>query len=110
LTSTTLITGAIATFFLGLCYATILPTTLAMVGDQFSRYAGTVFGVLLAIGLIGSMMFPWITGHIARSFGLRAGLAVPLIGAVVITLVEFSLMRKKPPELLSEAAESTVKL
>jgi fucose permease len=106
LTSGTFISGAVAAFFLGLCYSTILPTTLAMVGDQFSRYSGTVFGTLLAIGLMGSMTFPWITGHVARSFGLRLGLVVPLIGAVVITLVEFSLMRKKPSELLSQASES----
>lgn len=110
LTSTTLIVGAIATFFLGLCYATILPTTLAMVGDQVSRYAGSVFGALLAIGLIGSMTFPWITGHVARSFGFRAGLVVPLAGAVVITLVEISLMRKKYREVLLPTSESTANL
>jgi fucose permease len=110
LISTTFITGAVATFFLGLCYATILPTTLAMVGDRFSQYAGTIFGTLLAIGLVGSMSFPWITGHVARSFGFRAGFAVPLIGAVVITVVEFSLMRNTPARLLSQAAKSTAEL
>ena len=85
--------GAVAAFLVGLCYAGIYPTTLAMVGDRFPRFAGTVFGVLFSLALIGGMAFPWAAGHLAEGLGLRAGLALPLVGAATLTLLELFLIR-----------------
>ncbi len=79
--------GATAAFLVGLSYSAIYPTTLGMVGDRFPRFAGTVFGVLFSLALIGGMLFPWAAGHIGQSIGLRAGLALPLLGATVLTIL-----------------------
>lgn len=80
-------------FCLGLCYAAMLPTTLAMAGDRFPRFSGTLFGTLFAVGVIGSMTFPSATGHLARVFNFRVGLALPFIAAVAIVVLEVLLMR-----------------
>ncbi len=93
LTAPSFVTGAVAAFLVGLSYSAIYPTTLAMVGDRFPRFAGTVFGVLFSLALIGGMTFPWAAGHLAESFGLRAGLALPLLGAAALTLLELRLIR-----------------
>lgn len=72
---------------LGLSFAAIYPTTLAIAGDRYQRFAGTVFGLLFAIGIIGGMTFPWAMGHLAERFGLRPTMALPLGGAVMICVL-----------------------
>lgn len=68
----------------GLTFASIYPTMLAMAGNHYRGFAGTVFGVLFAVGLSGGMVFPWSIGHLSHSVGFRAGMAMPLCGAVMI--------------------------
>jgi FHS family glucose/mannose:H+ symporter-like MFS transporter len=69
---------------LGLSYAGIFPTALAMAGDEYRKMAGTVFGLLFAIALVGGMTFPWAVGEISQYAGVRMGMVVPLLGAVGI--------------------------
>jgi len=76
-----LMVGAIV---LGLSYASVFPTVLAIAGDAYQKMAGTVFGLLFAIALLGGMTFPWVIGHIADAVNVRAGMMVPLFGAVGI--------------------------
>jgi fucose permease len=68
----------------GLTFASIYPTILAMAGDRFRSFAGTVFAVLFGVGLTGGMAFPWSIGHVSDAVGLRAGMGVPVLGAVMI--------------------------
>jgi fucose permease len=68
----------------GLTFASIYPTMLAIAGDRYRSFAGTVFGVLFAIGLTGGMVFPWSIGHLSQSLGFRAGMAAPLLGGFMI--------------------------
>lgn len=68
----------------GLSFAAIYPTTLAMAADRYRRQAGTIFGLLFAVGLIGGMLFPWALGHISERAGVRAGMVLPLLGALTI--------------------------
>ena len=68
----------------GLSFASIYPTTLAMAADRYQRLAGTIFGLLFALGLIGGMLFPWAVGHLSGHYGLRAGMMLPLAGAAAI--------------------------
>jgi FHS family glucose/mannose:H+ symporter-like MFS transporter len=69
---------------LGLSYAGIFPTALAIAGDEYRKMAGTVFGLLFAIALVGGMTFPWAVGEISQDAGVRLGMIVPLSGAVGI--------------------------
>src|SRR5690242_15931299 len=70
----------------GFAQSAIFPTTLAMVGDRYHRYAATAFGVLFAIGLAGGAVFPWAVGHISEARSLRTGMVLLLAGAVAVVV------------------------
>lgn len=77
---------------IGLSYAGIFPTTLAIAGDASQKFAGTVFGLLIAIALFGGMSFPWAVGHISQASGVRYGMIVPLLGAAGICVLAFRIL------------------
>jgi FHS family glucose/mannose:H+ symporter-like MFS transporter len=79
---------------LGASYANVYPTTLAMVGDRYQRFTGTVFGVLFSIALVGGMAFPWAIGHISQALGVRAGMLLPLSGAIAVCVLIVMVGRK----------------
>ncbi len=81
-----LATLAIGAVIIGISFAPIYPTTLAAAADRYQRNAGTIFGFLFAVGLIGGMLFPWAVGHIAESWSVRAGMLLPLLGAIAISV------------------------
>jgi len=72
------------TALIGLSYGPIFPTTLAIAGDRFPQRAGTVFGFLFSIALIGGMLFPWAVGQVSQRASVHAGMIVPGFGALVI--------------------------
>lgn len=72
---------------IGVSFASIYPSTLAIAADRYQRVAGTIFGLLFAIGLCGGMVFPWLVGHLAQTVSMRTGLVVPLVGALVISIL-----------------------
>lgn len=72
------------TALIGLSYGPIFPTTLAIAGDRYARRAGTVFGLLFSIALIGGMTFPWAVGQISQQVGVRSGMVVPGLGGIGI--------------------------
>jgi fucose permease len=75
------------TALIGLSYGPIFPTTLAIAGDRYSGRAGTVFGLLFSIALVGGMMFPWAIGQVSERLSVRAGMIVPSLGAVGIIVL-----------------------
>ncbi|MGZ8796569.1 MAG: MFS transporter [Thermoanaerobaculia bacterium] len=78
------LTLGVAAAIIGFSFAAIYPTTLAIVADRYERLAGTIFGLLFAIGLSGGMVFPFGVGAIAQKYGLRSGMILPVIGALAI--------------------------
>jgi FHS family glucose/mannose:H+ symporter-like MFS transporter len=74
----------VGTALIGLSYGPIFPTALAMAGDRYSQRAGTVFGLLFSIALVGGMTFPWAVGQVSQRVGVRAGMIVPALGAIGI--------------------------
>ena len=72
------------TALIGLSYGPVFPTTLAIAGDRYSQRAGTVFGLMFSIALVGGMMFPWAVGQISQQVSVRAGMIVPAVGAIGI--------------------------
>jgi len=78
------------TALIGLSYGPIFPTTLAIAGDRYSQRAGTVFGLLFSIALIGGMLFPSIVGQVSQRISVRAGMVVPALGAVGIVILSLA--------------------
>jgi fucose permease len=83
------------TALVGLSYGPIFPTTLAIAGDRYSQRAGTVFGLLFSIALVGGMMFPWVVGHVSQRVSVRAGMVVPGLGAVGIIRLSLAVMARE---------------
>jgi fucose permease len=78
---------------IGLSYAGVFPTALAIAGDA-CRLAGTVFGFLFAIALLGGMSFPWAVGQMSQQLGVRYGMVVPLAGAAGICALASRILRE----------------
>ena len=70
-----------------LSIAGVYPLTTACIGSMTSSAS---VGVLLAIGGLGGIIFPWLVGLIADASGLRTGMAVTLIpcaGIIILPLI-----------------------
>jgi MFS transporter, FHS family, glucose/mannose:H+ symporter len=80
---------------IGLSYAGVFPSALAIAGDSYRKMAGTVFGLLFAIALVGGMSFPWAVGQISQHLGVRFGMVVPLAGATAICILAWSILRSE---------------
>ncbi len=87
LASTSVAMMTVGAVIVGFSFAAIYPTTLAMAADRYQRLAGTIFGFLFAVGLVGGMTFPWAIGHISQHYGIRAGMVIPLLGGVAISIL-----------------------
>jgi len=73
---------------IGLGFAAIFPTTLAIVGGTFPSFSGTAFSVIFVIALAGGMTSPWLAGKIAQAHSLRQGLFIPIINCSMIVLLQ----------------------
>jgi fucose permease len=62
-TASTALLSVAGLWLTGLCFAPIFPTTLGVAGTQFKDTVGTVFGVTIGIGIIGSMVLPKLIGN-----------------------------------------------
>lgn len=91
--SPSLIVMAIGSMIIGLSFAAIYPTTLAIAADRYQRLAGTIFGLLFAVGLIGGMLFPFAVGHLSQHYGVRAAMLLPLLGAAAIIALTTAVAR-----------------
>jgi fucose permease len=83
------------TALIGLSYGPIFPTTLAIAGDRHSNRAGTVFGLLFSIALIGGMLFPWVVGEVSQAVSVRSGMIIPGLGAVGIVVLSVAVALKE---------------
>ena len=89
---------------IGLSYAGVFPTALAIAGDACQKLAGTVFGLLFALALLGGMSFPWAVGYVSQAGGVRYGMAVPLLGSAAICVLAYRvLMTRQRKESASTA-------
>jgi fucose permease len=98
-----LITG---TALIGLSYGPVFPTTLAIAGDRYSKRAGTVFGLLFSIALIGGMLLPWAVGQVSQRLTIRMGMLVPVLGATGITILSISVLLREGAGRRAKSHES----
>lgn len=86
---------------IGFGISAIFPTVLGIAGSRFSSETGTVFGAIIALGLLGGAAGPTIGEHAAR-YGLLHVLWIPAVCAVAVgtltTVVYFPLLSAKESE------------
>ena len=75
--------------------AGVYPIAVACTGSMMSSAS---VGLMLAIGGIGGIAFPWLVGIIADAIGLRNGMAINLIPCVGMIVVPVILMGKRKSE------------
>lgn len=89
LNSTTAITAAV--FLAGISMAPVFPTTLAIVGDTFSRGTATAMGIVITCGWIGLAVSSPIIGAMARGNNYHRALMLLPLFSVVMVLVNLVL-------------------
>jgi FHS family glucose/mannose:H+ symporter-like MFS transporter len=78
---------------LGLGFAAIFPTTLAVVGEAFPRFSGTAFSVVFVVATLGGMSSPWLVGKIAHAYSLKQGMFIPVVNCSMIILIQILIIR-----------------
>jgi FHS family glucose/mannose:H+ symporter-like MFS transporter len=78
---------------IGLGFAAIFPTTLAVVGEAFPQFSGTAFSFVFVIALMGGMTSPWLTGKIAHASTLQQGLFLPVFNCSMIIILQIAILR-----------------
>ncbi len=78
----------------GLGFAAVFPVIFAYVGDIYSRLSGTAFSVVLVMALTGGMLYPYVTGILANSFGLRISLIIIPCSLVISGIVSIIVLRR----------------
>jgi MFS family permease len=90
---------------LGFSYAGVFPTALAIAGDSYRKLAGTVFGLIFGIALVGGMSFPWAVGQFSQAWGVRYGMMVPLAGAAAICVLAWRILSARRGQTRVSIAE-----
>jgi MFS family permease len=78
---------AVAPFAIGVAISVIMPTSLAFAGESCRGNTGTLFGVLLTLAQLGSMILPALVGAIAERRGIHAGMSLLVVNALMIAVV-----------------------
>ncbi len=97
-------TLALGTFIIGLSFSAIFPTALGIAGDRYPQSAGSVFGLLFAMALLGGMISPWAVGRVSQTYAVRYGMFIPLVGSVLICLTARLLARSEATDAQSAKA------
>jgi fucose permease len=69
---------------IGLGFAAIFPTTLAIAGETFPSFTGTAFGIIFVIALTGGMLSPWLAGKIAYVYSIQKAMFIPVFNCSMI--------------------------
>lgn len=87
-----ILTGAGAVL-IGLGFAAVFPTTLAVIGESFPEFTGTAFSVAFVVALAGGMTSPWITGKIAHAYTLKQGFSLPIFNCAIILIISLFIFK-----------------
>ena len=79
--------AAAGIFLVGAGFAGGFPIILGWVGERYAALSGTAFSIALTMALTGGMLFPYLTGVIGASSGLRSSLLIvpaALLGSALL--------------------------
>jgi len=74
-------------------YGTVYPTTVAVATDAFARDRGKALGVLVALGNVGGIAFPWVAGLLLAGLSPHAYLWLVVLSIVLLAVLVFSANR-----------------
>ena len=75
---------AVVPFAVGGAIAIVMPTSMAMAGDRYPGYPGTLFGTLLTLAQAGAIALPALIGVVAQEAGIRAGMSLLVLNGITI--------------------------
>ena len=85
--------SSLGVILLGLGFAAIFPTTLAIVGGTFPSLTGTAFGIIFVIALTGGMLSPWLAGKMAHVYSIQKAMFIPVFNCSMIIIILMLLKR-----------------
>jgi fucose permease len=85
--------AAVGAVTVGLGFAAVFPTTLAVVGGSFPKLSGTAFSVVFVVALSGGMISPWLAGKIAQASSLKEGLFITVFNCAAVIILQLSLIK-----------------
>jgi fucose permease len=81
----------ILVFLAGVAMAPVFPTTLAIVGDRFTRMTGTALGIVITSGWIGLAVSSRIIGSIAGGDPKRLKKALLVLPGMAVIMIAVNL-------------------
>jgi fucose permease len=82
----------------GLGFSSVYPINVSLLSHWFGETTTQVSGAIFAIGNLGGAVLPWVVGAVSTKTGsLRAGLSVPLCGALGMLI--FYVVHKTKPSM-----------
>jgi FHS family glucose/mannose:H+ symporter-like MFS transporter len=85
--------SSLGVILLGLGFAAIFPTTLAIAGETFPSFTGTAFGIIFVVALTGGMLSPWLAGKIAHVYSIQKAMFIPVFNCSMIIVILMLLKR-----------------
>jgi len=83
LTAKTMTPVVIGASLAGLGFSSVYPINVSLLSHWFGEATTRVSGAIFAVGNLGGAVLPWVVGALSTKLGsLRAGLSVPLCGAL----------------------------
>ena len=79
--------ATVAILCIGLGFAPIYPLVAEKISARFPYYHPLVFSGLFSFAFTGGLLAPWTIGLMAREWGIRAVMAVPLPGTLMVFLL-----------------------
>jgi FHS family L-fucose permease-like MFS transporter len=70
----------VAVLLLGLCFAPVYPTTVAIITATFRHAAGTATSIVVALGSVGGMVLPLLQGVLLERSGPQSSVVVIVAG------------------------------
>ncbi|MFP4081378.1 MAG: MFS transporter [Candidatus Aminicenantes bacterium] len=85
--------ASLGAVLIGLGFAAVFPTTLAVVGGAFPSFSGTAFSAVLVIALAGGMTCPWLAGKVAQAHSIKQGLFIPVFNCSMIIVLQVVIIK-----------------
>ena len=83
--SRSLLTVAVSVSIAGIGCSAVYPITIALLSREFGAAASRIGSIMFFAANLGGAILPWLVGYSSDHFGgLKIGLAVPLVAALVM--------------------------